>query len=62
MPAEHASALPALGAAALPIAVLLQQPGSASAAWSAPSAAVKARSNPALALLGVDFAQAPQGG
>jgi len=62
MPAEHASALPALGAAALPIAVLLQQPGSASAAWSVPTAAVKTRSNPALALLGVDFAQPPQGG
>jgi predicted NBD/HSP70 family sugar kinase len=59
MPAEHASELPALGAAALPIAVLLQQPGSASAAWSAPTEAVRARSNPALAILGVDFSATP---
>jgi len=60
MPAEHASELPALGAAALPIAVLLQQPGSGSAAWSAPTEAVRRRRNPALALLGVDFSQSPQ--
>jgi predicted NBD/HSP70 family sugar kinase len=55
MPAEHASELPALGAAALPIAVMIQ-PGGASGAWSAPSDAVRERVSPGLALLGVSFA------
>jgi predicted NBD/HSP70 family sugar kinase len=59
-PAEHASERPALGAAALPIAVLLQ-PDVANAAWSAPTAKVRKRVNDALAMLGVNFAEAPVG-
>jgi hypothetical protein len=58
MPAEHASERPALGAAALPMAMLLQ-PDIAGAAWSAPTAKVRKRANKALAMLGVDFAGAP---
>jgi predicted NBD/HSP70 family sugar kinase len=53
--AEHASELPALGAAALPMAVLVQ-PGMSNAAWSPPSEAVRGRAIPALAMLGVDLA------
>jgi predicted NBD/HSP70 family sugar kinase len=59
MPAEHASERPALGAAALPMAVLLQ-PDVANAAWSAPTEKVRRRKNPALATLGINFADSPQ--
>jgi predicted NBD/HSP70 family sugar kinase len=52
MPAEHASELPALGAAALPMAVVMQ-PGMASSAWSFESEATPATANPALAILGI---------
>jgi predicted NBD/HSP70 family sugar kinase len=52
MPAEHASQLPALGAAALPIAMAMQ-PGMSNAAWSRPSTADADAINPALALLGL---------
>jgi predicted NBD/HSP70 family sugar kinase len=58
MPAEHASERPALGAAALPMAVLLQ-PDVANAAWSAPTEKVRKRVNKALVMLGVNFADAP---
>jgi predicted NBD/HSP70 family sugar kinase len=56
-PAEHALERPALGAAALPMAVLLQA-DFAHAAWSAPVEKVRKRANKALAILGVNFAAA----
>jgi predicted NBD/HSP70 family sugar kinase len=59
MPAEHASERPALGAAALPMAMLLQ-PDVTNAAWSAPTEQVRKRPNAALAMLGINFAEAPQ--
>jgi predicted NBD/HSP70 family sugar kinase len=55
MPAEHASELPALGAAALPMAVVMQ-PSMASAAWSPATDAVPLAINPALAILGISRA------
>jgi predicted NBD/HSP70 family sugar kinase len=55
MPAEHASELPALGAAALPMAVVMQ-PNMASAAWSPATDAVPLAINPALAILGISRA------
>jgi len=57
MPAEHASERPALGAAALPMAMLLQ-PDTGNAAWSAPTEKVRKRVNKALVMLGVNFAGA----
>jgi predicted NBD/HSP70 family sugar kinase len=51
MPAEHASELPALGAAALPMAIAMQPHGVPSA-WTASSTSTV--SNPALAVLGID--------
>ncbi|HVY99760.1 MAG TPA: ROK family transcriptional regulator [Dongiaceae bacterium] len=58
-PAEHASERPALGAAALPMAALLQS-DVVHAAWSAPTEKVRRRANKALAILGVNFADAAQ--
>lgn len=58
IPAEHASERPALGAAALPMTLLLQ-PGRTNAAWSAPTDPVRKRVNKALVMLGVNFADAP---
>jgi predicted NBD/HSP70 family sugar kinase len=52
MPAEHASELPARGAAALPIAMAMQ-PDISNAAWSRPSEAMPGITNPALAILGI---------
>lgn len=54
VPAEHAAALPALGAAALPMALLLR-PSLAAPGWTPPgdSPTGRAPANPALALLGV---------
>jgi predicted NBD/HSP70 family sugar kinase len=51
MRAEHASELPALGAAALPMALLVQ-PGLPAGAWQ-PAASVDMPVNPALEILGV---------
>jgi predicted NBD/HSP70 family sugar kinase len=59
MPAEHASERPALGAAALPMAVLLQ-PDLPNAAWSTPTERVRKRTNRALSILGIDFARVGQ--
>jgi hypothetical protein len=56
MPAEHASELPALGAASLPMVVLLKS-GTSKASWSAPTEAVRKRVTPALSILGVNFAE-----
>lgn len=53
MPAEHASELPALGAAALPMAIAMQ-PNPASSAWAATTAGAAGISHPALALLGIE--------
>lgn len=52
MPAEHASQLPSLGAAALPIAMAMR-PDIPNAAWSRPSEVVLEVTNPALAFLGI---------
>ena len=54
VPAEHAAELPALGAAALPMALLLR-PSLAAPGWTPPgdSPTGRAAANPALALLGV---------
>jgi predicted NBD/HSP70 family sugar kinase len=52
MPAEHASELPARGAAALPIAMAMQ-PDISNAAWSRPSESSLQITNPALAILGI---------
>jgi predicted NBD/HSP70 family sugar kinase len=54
VPAEHAADLPAMGAAALPVAVLLQS--SLSRLSAAPGTGTAAADNPALALLGVRLA------
>lgn len=58
MPAENASELPALGAAALPMALLLQ-PSQPNAAWSPATGAVTETEsgsvNPAMAILGVSL-------
>ncbi|MDR6290467.1 putative NBD/HSP70 family sugar kinase [Inquilinus ginsengisoli] len=54
VPAEHAADLPAMGAAALPVAVLLQS--SLSRLSASPSIGTAAADNPALALLGVRLA------
>ncbi|WP_413991505.1 ROK family transcriptional regulator [Labrys okinawensis] len=56
MPAEHASDLPARGAAALPIAMAMQ-PNISNAAWSRTSKALPEISSPALAILGVATAR-----
>jgi predicted NBD/HSP70 family sugar kinase len=61
VPAEHASDLPALGAAALPMAVLVQ-PGMSNAAWARSGEADPARANPILAMLGIGSASQSQGG
>jgi predicted NBD/HSP70 family sugar kinase len=53
MPAEHASELPALGAAALPMAVAMQ-PHGAMSAWAATTSGLPMPANPALATLGID--------
>ncbi|MGV1792702.1 ROK family transcriptional regulator [Rhizobium sp. A37_96] len=55
MPAEHAAEMPALGAAALPIAVAML-PGSSSASWRATTTDTPMAANPALAALGFDSA------
>jgi predicted NBD/HSP70 family sugar kinase len=57
VPAEHAAELPALGAAALPMALLLR-PSLATPAWTPPGEAAGAPRNAALALLGVAQPQA----
>ncbi|HMG49676.1 MAG TPA: ROK family transcriptional regulator [Inquilinus sp.] len=54
VPAEHAADLPAMGAAALPVAVLLQS--SLSRLSASPGSGTAAADNPALALLGVRLA------
>jgi hypothetical protein len=54
VPAEHAADLPAMGAAALPVAVLLQS--SLSRLSAAPGGGTAAADNPALAPLGVRLA------
>jgi predicted NBD/HSP70 family sugar kinase len=59
MPAEHASELPALGAAALPMAVAMQPHGPMSA-WASMSSGLPVPANPALATLGIDSAPRPQ--
>ena len=55
MPAEHASELPALGAAALPIAIAMQ-PNASAAAWASTAHGAPIAINPALAALGIDAA------
>jgi predicted NBD/HSP70 family sugar kinase len=55
MPAEHAAEMPALGAAALPVAVAML-PGSSSASWRATTTRTPMATNPALAALGFDSA------
>jgi predicted NBD/HSP70 family sugar kinase len=54
MPAEHASELPALGAAALPMAIAMQPHGASARAPSSLASAFPA--HPALVALGIDFA------
>lgn len=54
VPAEHAAELPAMGAAALPVAVLLQS--SLSPLSASPGGGTAGADNPALALLGVRMA------
>ncbi|MDB5524045.1 MAG: family transcriptional regulator [Rhizobium sp.] len=54
MPAEHASELPALGAAALPMAVVMQ-PHASGSAWASTTSGLPMPTNPALAALGIDF-------
>ena len=51
--AEHAAELPALGAAALPIAIAMQ-PGASGASWRATTSKTPMAVNPALAALGID--------
>ncbi|NTF44394.1 ROK family transcriptional regulator [Rhizobium rhizogenes] len=55
MRAEHAAELPALGAAALPIAIVMQ-PGTSGASWRATISKTPMAANPALAALGIDSA------
>lgn len=55
MRAEHAAELPALGAAALPIAIAMQ-PSVSSASWRATTSGNPMAVNPALAALGIDSA------
>ena len=55
MPAEHASELPALGAAALPMAIAMQPHGTMSA-WAAMTSGLPMPTNPAQAALGIDSA------
>lgn len=55
MRAEHAAELPALGAAALPIAIVMQ-PSSSSASWRATTSNNSMPANAALMALGIDSA------